>query len=62
MRRFDSYVMDEGSDSEAIHRLLCEDFHTYSVIPIQSWNNKIIGGDWCQEMACQFNNTIYSRK
>jgi hypothetical protein len=35
--------MDKGYDSEAIHRLIWEDLHANSVIPIRSWKNEIIG-------------------
>ncbi len=54
--------MDKGYDSEAIHRLIREDLHANSVIPIRSWNNEIIGGTYRQEMACQFNDIIYPRR
>ena len=54
--------MDKGYDSEAIHRLIREDLHANSVIPIRSWNNEIIGGKYRQEMACQFNNVVYPRR
>ena len=54
--------MDKGYDSEAIHRLIREDLHANSVIPIRSWNNEIIGGTYRQEMACQFNDCIYPRR
>ncbi len=43
IRKSDCYVMDKGYDSEAIHRLIREDLHANSVIPIRSWNNDIIG-------------------
>ncbi|MDD1686036.1 IS5 family transposase [Methanoregula sp.] len=61
-RKSDCYVMDKGYDSEAIHRLIREDLHANSVIPIRSWNNEIIGGTYRQEMAQQFNDTIYPRR
>ena len=48
--------MDKGYDSEAIHRLIREDLHANSVIPIRSWNNEIIGGTYRREMAHQFND------
>jgi transposase len=54
--------MDKGYDSEAIHRLIREDLHANSVIPIRSWNNDIIGGIYRQEMAHQFNDIIYPRR
>jgi hypothetical protein len=54
--------MDKGYDSEAIHRLIREDLHANSVIPIRSWNNDIIGGTYRQEMARQFNDIIYPRR
>jgi len=54
--------MDKGYDSEAIHRLIREDLHANSVIPVRSWNNDIVGGTYRQEMALQFNNTIYPRR
>jgi len=43
-RMSDGYVMDKGYDSEAIHRLIREDRHANSVIPIRCCNNDIIGG------------------
>jgi len=54
--------MDQGYDSEAIHRLIREILHANSVIPIRTWNNEIIGGSYRQEMARLFNDTIYSRR
>ena len=61
-RKSDYYVMDKGYDSEAIHRLIREDLHANSVIPIRSWNNEVIGGTYRQEMARQFNDRIYPRR
>ncbi len=62
IRKSDCYVMDRGYDSEAIHRLIREDLHANSVIPIRSWNNDIIGGTYRREMATQFNVDIYPRR
>ena len=61
-RKSDCYVMDKGYDSEAIHRLIREDLHANSVIPIRSWKNEVIGGTYRQEMAHQFNNIVYPRR
>jgi transposase len=61
-QKSDCYVMDKGYDSEAIHRLIREDLHANSVIPIRSWKNDVIGGTYRQEMARQFNDTIYPRR
>ena len=54
--------MDRGYDSEAIHRLIREDLHADSVIPIRSWKNEIIGGKYRREMARQFNDVVYPRR
>ena len=54
--------MDRGYDSEAIHRLIREDLHANSVIPIRFWKNDVIGGAYRQEMARQFNDTLYPRR
>jgi len=54
--------MDKGYDSEAIHRLIREDLHANSVIPVRSWNSEIIGGTYRQEMAQQFNDVVYPRR
>ena len=62
IRKSDCYVMDRGYDSEAIHRLIREDLHADSVIPIRSWNNEIISGKYRQEMALQFNDVVYPRR
>ncbi|HWS21253.1 MAG TPA: IS5 family transposase [Methanoregula sp.] len=61
-RKSDYYVMDRGYDSEAIHRLIRETLHANSVIPIRSWKNEVIGGTYRQEMAQQFNDSIYPRR
>lgn len=62
IRKSDCYVMDRGYDSESIHRLIREDLHANSVIPIRSWNNESIGGKYRQEMAYQFNDVVYPRR
>ena len=62
IRKSDCYVMDKGYDSEAIHRLIREQLHANSDIPIRSWNNEIIGGTYRQEMARQFDDDIYPRR
>ena len=54
--------MDKGYDSEAIHRLIREDLHANSVIPIRSWKTEVIWGTYRQEMARQFNDTLYPRR
>jgi len=54
--------MDKGYDSEAIHRLIREDRHANSIIPIRSWKNEILGGTYHQEMAHQFNTIVYPRR
>lgn len=38
-------VMEKGYDSEEIHRIIRQDLHEDLIIPIRSWNNKIIEGD-----------------
>ena len=62
IRRSECYVMDRGYDSEAIHRLIREDLHADSIIPIRSWNNEIIGGTYRQEMAFRFDDVRYRRR
>jgi hypothetical protein len=61
-RKSDCYVMDKGYDSEAINRLIRKDLHANSVIPIRSWNKEFISGIYRQEMALQFDATIYPRR
>ena len=61
-RKSECYVMDKGYDSEDIHRLIREDLHANSVIPIRSWNNEIISGKYRREMARQFDTDIYPRR
>ena len=62
IRKSDCYVMDKGYDSEAIHRLIREDLHADSVIPIRSWNNEVVGGVYRQEMAFQFDEVRYRKR
>ncbi len=54
--------MDKGYDSEAIHRLIREDLHANSIIPIRSWNNEFVGGTYRQEMALQFDDIRYRKR
>jgi hypothetical protein len=54
--------MDKGYDSEAIHRLIREDLHADSIIPIRSWNNDVVGGTYRQEMALQFDDVRYRKR
>jgi len=62
IRKSDCYVMDKGYDSENIHRLIRDDLHANSVIPIRSWQNEIISGKYRQEMACHFDARVYPRR
>jgi len=54
--------MDKGYDSEAIHRLIREDLHADSIIPIRSWNNDVVWGTYRQEMALQFDDVRYRKR
>lgn len=54
--------MDRGYDSEAIHRQVREDLHADSIIPIRSWNQEVVGGNYRQAMAVQFDDTRYRRR
>ena len=51
-----------GYDSEEIHRLIREDLHADSIIPIRSWNNEVIGGYYRQEMALNFDDVKYRKR
>jgi hypothetical protein len=62
IRTSEYYVMDKGYDSEAIHRLIREDLHANSIIPIRSWNNEVVGGTYRQEMALHFDDVRYRRR
>lgn len=62
IRKSECYVMDKGYDSEAIHRLVREDLHADSIIPIRSWNNDVVGGTYRQEMALQFDDVRYRKR
>jgi hypothetical protein len=39
--------------------LIRENLHANPVIPLRSWKNEVIGGTYRQEMACQFNGSVY---
>ena len=54
--------MDKGYDSEAIHRLIREDLHADSIIPIRSWNNEFVGGIYRQKMALHFDDVRYRKR
>jgi hypothetical protein len=54
--------MDRGYDSETIHRQICEDLHTDSIIPIRSWNSEVVGVTYRQEMALHFDDAKFRRR
>jgi hypothetical protein len=62
IRRSDCYGMDKGYESEAIHRLIREDLHADSIIPIRSWSNEFVGGTYRKEMALQFDDVRYRKR
>ena len=62
IRKSDCYVLDKGYDSEAIHRLIREDLHADSIIPIRSWNNEFVGGTYRKEMALHFDDVRYRKR
>ena len=62
IRKSECYVMDKGYNSEAIHRLIREDLHADSIIPIRSWNNDVVGGIYRQEMALHFDDARYRKR
>jgi hypothetical protein len=62
IRRSECYLMDRGYDSEAIHRLIREDLHADSIIPIRSWKNEVVGRIYRQEKALQFDDARYRKR
>ncbi len=54
--------MDKGYDSDANHRLIREDLHADSIIPIRSWNNEIIGNIDHEEMVLHFDDVRYRKR
>jgi hypothetical protein len=54
--------MDRAYDSEDIHRHIREELNADSIIPIRSWNNKIIGGIYRQEIAHCFDDGRYRKR
>jgi len=56
------YVLDKGYDSETIHRQIREEIHAMSYIPIRNWNASYVSGVLRQEMAKEFDITIYRRR
>lgn len=54
--------MDRGYNSEAIHRQIRKDLLADSIIPIRSWNNKVVGGKYRREMAVRFDDARYRKR
>jgi hypothetical protein len=51
--------MEKGHDSEALHRLIRENLHASSGIPIRAWNIEIVCGTYRQETAFSVNEIVY---
>jgi hypothetical protein len=58
----DYYVLDRGYDSEAIHQQIRNEIHAISYIPIRNWNASYVSGKFRQEMAQNFDKTIYRNR
>jgi len=58
----DYYVLDKGYDSEAIHQQIRNEIHAISYIPIRNWNASYVSGKFGQEMAQNFDKTIYGKR
>jgi hypothetical protein len=61
-RKSECYVMDNGYDSEDIHRQIREDLHSDSIIPLRSWNADHVGGNYRQEMVLNFDTVRYGKR
>jgi len=54
--------MDRGYNSEAIHRQIRKNLLADSIIPIRSWNNKVVRGKYRREMAVRFDDARYRKR
>jgi hypothetical protein len=54
--------MDRGYDSNDIHRLIREELIADSIIPLRSWNNDFIGGNYRQEMVRRADDPGYRKR
>jgi hypothetical protein len=61
-RKSDTYVLDEGYDSEDIHRLIRDDLTAYSLIPVRTRKRKQISGYYRRELSQAFDLTLYHRR
>ena len=56
------YTMDEGYDSEIIHKYIREDIGAESIIPVLKWNGKIYTGKYRMEMFRDFDKEKYGQR
>lgn len=62
LRSSDCYVMDRGYDSNDIHRIIRDELTADSIIPLRSWNNGTIGGNYRQEMLLRAHDPKYRKR
>jgi hypothetical protein len=56
------YVRDKGYDSENIHRIIRDDFESFSLIPVKTRKRKRIIGYYRRELAHSFDVHLYHRR
>jgi transposase len=61
-RRTECYVMDKGYDAEHLHRQIREEIGADSVIPVRTWQGKILSGKYRQEMFVDFDADRYRER
>jgi transposase len=54
--------MDKGYDAEALHRQIQEEMGVDSVIPLRTWQGRILFGIYRQEMYVNFDQEQYRER
>ena len=62
IRKSETYVLDKGYDSEEIHRLIRDDLHAYSLIPVRTRKRKRIFGFYRRQLARSFDEEKYHQR
>jgi transposase len=62
-RRSECYVMDQGYDSDKMHRFVHENLKAISIIPPRSWKGtEHVWGNYRKEMTENFDSTRYRKR
>jgi hypothetical protein len=62
IRKSEVFVINKGYDSDGIHKIIQDDFESYSIITVKTRKRKRIIGYHRRELATSFDDNLYYRR